>query len=50
MTEQQIKESQGLTNSEAKQLQEKFGKNELVAKRFIISPYYSTSRWNSKNN
>ena len=33
MTEQQIKELQGLTTLEAKQLQEKFGKNELVAKK-----------------
>src|SRR5660398_74331 len=33
MTEQQIKEIQGLTTLEAKKLQEKFGKNELVAKK-----------------
>lgn len=33
MTEQQIKEQQGLTSIEAKQLQEKFGKNELVAEK-----------------
>ncbi len=33
MTEQQIKELQGLTTLEAKQIQEKFGKNELVAKK-----------------
>ena len=33
MTEQQIKELQGLTTLKAKQLQEKFGKNELVAKK-----------------
>lgn len=33
MTEQQIKELQGLTTSQAKQLQEKFGKNELVAEK-----------------
>lgn len=32
MTKQQIKTLQGLTTQEAKQLQEKFGKNELVAK------------------
>jgi len=31
MTEQQIKELKGLTSTQAKQLQEKFGKNELVA-------------------
>ena len=31
MTEQQIKELQGLTSAKAKELQEKFGKNELVA-------------------
>ena len=33
MTEQQIKELQGLTSTHAKQLQEKFGKNELVAEK-----------------
>ena len=33
MTEQQIKELQGLTNSEAIQLQQKYGKNELAAKK-----------------
>lgn len=33
MTEQQIKELQGLTTTQAKQLQEKFGKNELVAEK-----------------
>lgn len=33
MTEQQIKEFQGLTTSEAKQLQEKYGKNELAAEK-----------------
>jgi Ca2+-transporting ATPase len=33
MTEQQIKQLQGLTTSQAKQLQEKFGKNELVAEK-----------------
>ena len=32
MTEQQIKELQGLTTLKAKELQEKFGKNELVVK------------------
>lgn len=33
MTKQQIKEQQGLTTLKAKKLQEKFGKNELVAKK-----------------
>ena len=33
MTKQQIKEHQGLTTLQAKKLQEKFGKNELVAKK-----------------
>lgn len=33
MTEQQIKDLQGLTTSKAKQLQDKFGKNELVAEK-----------------
>ena len=33
MTEQQIKELQGLTTLKAKQLQEEFGKNELVAEK-----------------
>jgi len=33
MTEQQIKVQQGLTTSQAKQLQEKFGKNEIVAEK-----------------
>jgi len=33
MTKQQIKELQGLTTLEAKKLQEKFGKNELVGKK-----------------
>lgn len=33
MTEQQIKEFQGLTTSKAKQLQEKYGKNELTAEK-----------------
>jgi Ca2+-transporting ATPase len=33
MTEEQIKELQGLTTLQAKQLQEKFGKNELVAEK-----------------
>ena len=31
MTEQQIKELKGLTSEKAKQLQEQYGKNELVA-------------------
>lgn len=33
MTEQEIKELQGITSQEAKKLQEEFGKNELVAKK-----------------
>ncbi|MBU3220375.1 Ca2+-transporting ATPase [Desulfonispora thiosulfatigenes DSM 11270] len=33
MTEQEIKELQGLTSQEAKKLQEEFGKNELVAEK-----------------
>jgi len=33
MTKQQIKGLQGLTTLKAKKLQEKFGKNELVAKK-----------------
>ena len=33
MTDQQIKELQGLTSLEARQLQEKFGKNELVPEK-----------------
>lgn len=33
MTEQQIKELQGLTSMQAEQLQEKYGKNELVAEK-----------------
>lgn len=33
MTEQQIRELQGLSSSEARQLQERFGKNELVPEK-----------------
>lgn len=33
MTDQQIKELQGLTSQEAKQLQEQYGKNELVSEK-----------------
>lgn len=33
MTEQQIKGLQGLTTLEARKLQERFGKNELVVKK-----------------
>lgn len=33
MTEQQLKGLQGLTTLEAKQLQEEFGKNELVVEK-----------------
>ncbi|MCI6691926.1 MAG: cation-transporting P-type ATPase [Clostridium sp.] len=48
MTEQQIKELKGLTSEKAKQLQEQYGKNELVAekkkaclKKFFMSLLYN---------